>query len=88
MSGAQQQKQGCEVDGVKKKFSCLPPVCPPEGTLEPETSEPEELELIATNGEEFPWDDIRLPQFIKPIRYDIELTPNLTTKWVKGKQIG
>ena len=43
-----------------------------------------EPELIALNGEEFPWDDIRLPKFIKPIRYDIELEPNLTSKIVKG----
>ena len=40
--------------------------------------------LLATNGDAFPWDDIRLPGFIVPIRYDIELTPNLTTGWVKG----
>nr|XP_040569452.1 endoplasmic reticulum aminopeptidase 1-like isoform X3 [Lepeophtheirus salmonis] len=39
---------------------------------------------VATNGEEFPWDDIRLPMFIRPVRYDIEMTPNLTTLWVKG----
>ena len=32
----------------------------------------------------FPWDNVRLPLFIKPIRYDIELTPNLTTLVVKG----
>ncbi len=44
----------------------------------------EEEELVATNGEPFPWDDIRLPTFIKPVRYDIELTPNLTSLWVKG----
>lgn len=51
----------------------------------PEVEVPsDEPELIATNGEEFPWDDIRLPSFITPIRYDIELTPNLTTHWVKG----
>ena len=55
-----------------------------------EVHEPEEYEyeteddLIATNGEPFPWDDIRLPEFIKPVRYDIELTPNLTSLWVKG----
>ena len=35
--------------------------------------------------DEFPWNDVRLPTFIKPIRYDIELTPNLTTLVVKGK---
>ena len=45
----------------------------------------EENELLASNGEPFPWDDIRLPAFINPVRYDIELTPNLTTLWVKGK---
>ena len=46
----------------------------------------EEEEIIATNGETFPWDDIRLPAFINPVRYDIELTPNLTSLWVKGKE--
>ena len=45
---------------------------------------PKEPPLLATNGDAFPWDDIRLPGFIVPIRYDIELTPNLTTGWVKG----
>jgi len=44
----------------------------------------EEEEIIATNGETFPWDDLRLPKFIHPVRYDIELTPNLTSLWVKG----
>ena len=34
--------------------------------------------------DEFPWNSVRLPSFIKPIRYDIELTPNLTTMVVKG----
>jgi hypothetical protein len=47
----------------------------------------DEEDFIATNGDTFPWDDIRLPSFIKPIRYDIELTPNLTSLWVKGKFI-
>ncbi|XP_038078352.1 endoplasmic reticulum aminopeptidase 1-like [Patiria miniata] len=28
---------------------------------------------IATNGEIFPWDDIRLPQTVKPIHYDLSL---------------
>lgn len=41
-------------------------------------------EPIATNGEPFPWNNIRLPTFIHPVRYDVELTPNLTTLWVKG----
>jgi len=39
---------------------------------------------IATNGEVFPWDDVRLPIFIRPVSYDLELTPNLTTLEVKG----
>ena len=34
--------------------------------------------------DEFPWNSVRLPSFIKPIRYDVELTPNLTTLTVKG----
>eukprot|EP00088_Acartia_fossae_P062121 TRINITY_DN7480_c0_g1_i2.p1 TRINITY_DN7480_c0_g1~~TRINITY_DN7480_c0_g1_i2.p1 ORF type:complete len:963 (-),score=180.19 TRINITY_DN7480_c0_g1_i2:184-3072(-) len=38
----------------------------------------------ATNGEVFPWDDVRLPIFIRPISYDLELTPNLTTHEVRG----
>eukprot|EP00095_Tigriopus_kingsejongensis_P000725 snap_masked-scaffold338_size202645-processed-gene-1.10 protein:Tk00725 transcript:snap_masked-scaffold338_size202645-processed-gene-1.10-mRNA-1 annotation:"endoplasmic reticulum aminopeptidase 1" len=57
--------------------------CPVEEIPEVEVPNTEP-ELIATNGEEFPWDDIRLPAFLIPIRYDIELTPNLTTGWVKG----
>ena len=48
----------------------------------------EEDGIIATNGETFPWDDLRLPTFINPVRYDIELTPNLTSLWVKGKLQG
>lgn len=39
---------------------------------------------IATNGETFPWNNVRLPMFIRPLSYDIELTPNLTTLAVKG----
>jgi len=39
---------------------------------------------MASNGEVFPWDDVRLPIFIRPISYDLELTPNLTTLAVKG----
>jgi len=39
---------------------------------------------IATNGEVFPWNDVRLPIFVRPLSYDLELTPNLTTLAVKG----
>ena len=34
-------------------------------------------ELKATNGEAFPWSDIRLPSFIKPLTYDIHMHPDL-----------
>lgn len=39
---------------------------------------------IATTGEVFPWDNVRLPIFIRPLSYDLELTPNLATLAVKG----
>ena len=44
----------------------------------------ESLVPIASNGEEFPWDDVRLPIFISPIVYDLYLRPNLTTLGVYG----
>ena len=34
---------------------------------------------IATNGQPFPWTDIRLPDSINPLNYDLFLHPNLTT---------
>ncbi|XP_023337488.1 leucyl-cystinyl aminopeptidase [Eurytemora carolleeae] len=39
---------------------------------------------LTETGEVFPWNDVRLPIFIRPISYDLELTPNLTTLAVKG----
>ncbi|XP_057336106.1 endoplasmic reticulum aminopeptidase 2-like isoform X2 [Microplitis mediator] len=45
-----------------------------------ETSEP-----LATNGEIFPWDNVRLPSFAHPTRYNITIHPNLTTLEVKGQ---
>ena len=44
----------------------------------------ENLVPIASNGEVFPWDDVRLPIFISPIVYDLYLRPNLTTLGVYG----
>lgn len=38
----------------------------------------------ATNGQVFPWNNVRLPTFAKPIRYNITIHPNLTTHEVKG----
>ncbi|XP_069819057.1 leucyl-cystinyl aminopeptidase isoform X2 [Dendropsophus ebraccatus] len=40
---------------------------------------------IATNGELFPWTKSRLPNFIKPLEYDITLYPNLTTMEFSGR---
>ncbi|XP_044741725.1 endoplasmic reticulum aminopeptidase 1-like isoform X2 [Chrysoperla carnea] len=40
---------------------------------------------IATNGQVFPWNNIRLPHFIRPFRYNITIRPNLTTLEVKGQ---
>ncbi|XP_074526657.1 endoplasmic reticulum aminopeptidase 1-like [Halichoeres trimaculatus] len=34
---------------------------------------------IATNGQPFPWDRMRLPTTISPIHYDLTIHPNLTT---------
>ena len=38
----------------------------------------------STTGEEFPWNDIRLPLHIRPMYYYLHLHPNFTTKKVKG----
>lgn len=34
---------------------------------------------IATNGQPFPWDRMRLPKTISPLLYDLTIHPNLTT---------
>ncbi|XP_029428704.1 leucyl-cystinyl aminopeptidase [Rhinatrema bivittatum] len=39
---------------------------------------------IATNGKLFPWANNRLPRNIMPVRYDLVLHPNLTTKSFTG----
>ncbi|XP_017303049.1 leucyl-cystinyl aminopeptidase-like, partial [Diaphorina citri] len=38
---------------------------------------------IATSGEVFPWNNVRLPTFAHPLRYVINIHPNLTTLDVK-----
>ncbi|KAI5740215.1 hypothetical protein M8J76_001759 [Diaphorina citri] len=40
---------------------------------------------IATSGEVFPWNNVRLPTFAHPLRYVINIHPNLTTLDVKGQ---
>lgn len=42
-------------------------------------------EPIATNGEPFPWNDIRLPDSLVPLRYSVVLHPNLTTLFMRGQ---
>ncbi|XP_033306357.1 endoplasmic reticulum aminopeptidase 2-like isoform X2 [Bombus bifarius] len=42
-------------------------------------------EPLATNGEVFPWNNVRLPTFVHPTRYNITIHPNLTTLDVKGQ---
>ena len=42
-------------------------------------------EAIATNGEPFPWNDVRLPDSIVPLRYSVVLHPNLTTLFLRGQ---
>ncbi|GAB6025285.1 hypothetical protein CHUAL_010702 [Chamberlinius hualienensis] len=38
----------------------------------------------ATNGEIFPWKELRLPQFVQPYHYSLFMHPNLTTFAFKG----
>ncbi|XP_015585301.1 endoplasmic reticulum aminopeptidase 2 isoform X2 [Cephus cinctus] len=40
---------------------------------------------LATNGEVFPWNNVRLPTFAHPTRYNITIHPNLTTLEIKGQ---
>lgn len=52
----------------------------------PTTSDAESRErpLLATNGEPFPWQDVRLPRFVEPVHYDLFMHPNLTSFFNKG----
>ncbi|XP_062307429.1 leucyl-cystinyl aminopeptidase [Osmerus eperlanus] len=45
------------------------------------------MELVfpkATNGKLFPWTERRLPASVRPLNYDLSLTPNLTTMTFTG----
>ncbi|XP_045619599.1 endoplasmic reticulum aminopeptidase 1 isoform X2 [Procambarus clarkii] len=49
------------------------------------TVSPPSTPPTATNGEEFPWTDVRLPFHVRPLHYDIRIHPNLTTRHVQGE---
>ncbi|RLU25456.1 hypothetical protein DMN91_001612 [Ooceraea biroi] len=40
---------------------------------------------LMDNGEVFPWDNIRLPAYVHPTRYNITMHPNLTTLEFRGR---
>lgn len=42
-------------------------------------------EAFATNGDPFPWNDIRLPTTLLPLQYSVVLHPNLTTLFLRGE---
>eukprot|EP00057_Strongylocentrotus_purpuratus_P033550 XP_791814.4 PREDICTED: endoplasmic reticulum aminopeptidase 2 [Strongylocentrotus purpuratus] len=44
-------------------------------------------QATATNGERFPWDEIRLPSSANPFEYEIFLHPNLSTFEVRGNVV-
>nr|XP_046203096.1 leucyl-cystinyl aminopeptidase isoform X3 [Oncorhynchus gorbuscha] len=48
------------------------------------------MELVypkSTNGELFPWNELRLPASVRPVNYDLSLTPNLTSMTFTGRTI-
>uniref|UniRef100_A0A2C9JE86 Aminopeptidase n=1 Tax=Biomphalaria glabrata TaxID=6526 RepID=A0A2C9JE86_BIOGL len=51
-------------------------------TVGPENETPQTY--IATNGQVFPWKDLRLPRTIKPLSYHIFLHPNLSESYFAG----
>ncbi|XP_031336695.1 endoplasmic reticulum aminopeptidase 1-like isoform X2 [Photinus pyralis] len=57
----------------------------PPNYVDDEWNETKMLVPRATNGQIFPWNNIRLPTFITPTRYNITMHPNLTTLEVKGQ---
>uniref|UniRef100_A0A8L0DRD7 Aminopeptidase n=1 Tax=Oncorhynchus mykiss TaxID=8022 RepID=A0A8L0DRD7_ONCMY len=48
------------------------------------------MELVypkSTTGEMFPWNELRLPASVRPVNYDLSLTPNLTSMTFTGRTI-
>lgn len=48
------------------------------------TTPPEPVYPISTNGEVFPWAQLRLPQSVRPLDYDLTLNPDLDTMTFTG----
>lgn len=40
---------------------------------------------VSSNGELFPWTDLRLPPSVRPLDYEISLHPNLSTMTFRGR---
>ncbi|KAM3867648.1 endoplasmic reticulum aminopeptidase 1b [Diretmus argenteus] len=56
----------------------LVPYCPSLGAQLPERGQARDPP-VATSGQPFPWDQMRLPTSISPHHYDLTIHPNLTT---------
>lgn len=54
------------------------PLPPSSGAQLPNKDQPKEAP-IATDGQPFPWDRMRLPKTVSPLHYDLTIHPNLTT---------
>uniref|UniRef100_A0A3Q4I4A4 Aminopeptidase n=1 Tax=Neolamprologus brichardi TaxID=32507 RepID=A0A3Q4I4A4_NEOBR len=54
------------------------PFSPSSGAQLPNQTKAKDLP-IATNGQPFPWDRMRLPTTVTPLHYDLAIHPNLTT---------
>lgn len=58
------------------------------GCRKPNKTNPmEPVYPISTNGELFPWAQLRLPQSIKPLSYDLTLNPDLDKMTFTGRTV-
>uniref|UniRef100_A0A3Q2Q843 Aminopeptidase n=1 Tax=Fundulus heteroclitus TaxID=8078 RepID=A0A3Q2Q843_FUNHE len=54
------------------------PILPTSGAQIPSQGQAQDPP-VATNGQPFPWDRMRLPTTVRPLHYDLTIHPNLTT---------